>query len=302
MQHMRTTWIIGYGNIGQRVSHILSNQHVPTNAICRTKNRFNGFKSHDIKITIADLDKASTLKTLNFDQAEIFYFAPPPPSGDSDKRMTNFLASLNTNAPPRRIVYISTTGVYGDYDGQWITEQTPTKPGNDRSIRRLSAENQLKAYCSEHDCQYIILRVPGIYDQYKLPLNRIRKGVKVLKRDIAPASNRIHAADLANICIAAMTSDHCNKTYNVADGNPSSISDYFIQTAQLFDLPPPEEIDWQQAQTDISPEMLSYLTESKKIDPALMLRELKISLLYPDLKTGLAACKRQYESKQMNNE
>ena len=308
---MTNTWIIGCGDTGKRVSHLLQLQGKDVNATSHSTDSSKILVSLGINVFAANLDEPESLSNLPVNNSDIFYFAPPPRSGEQDKRMGNFLDSLDhprnhsTSSFPenkqtvRRIVYISTTGVYGDQDGNWITEETPTAPGNARSKRRLSAEEQLKAYCITHKTEYMILRVAGIYDLNKLPINKINAGLKVLEMKTAPASNRIHAADLANICIAAMQSKLHNKIFNVADGNPSSISDYFIQTSRIFNLTPPLEISWEQAQNDLSPEMLSYLTESKKIDVKFMQKELRVTLSFPTLAKGLYACKKEYDKQNL---
>ena len=289
-------WIIGCGNTGKHVSRTLIDNGFRVNATSHSEQSIKKLESLSINAVYADLDDATSLNNLEIDGADIFYFAPPLPQGNEDQRMSAFLGSLKPHTPPRRIVYISTTGVYGNHDGAWITEKTPTNPENGRSKRRLDAENKIIQFCQSNNSEYMILRVAGIYDLNKLPFKRIENGLKVLDPDIAPASNRIHTHDLANICIAAMQSEHTNLTLNVADGNPSSISDYFVKTARLFNLKEPEIISWQQAQTELSPEMMSYLQESKKIDISALITQLKIKLQYPNLSAGLQACKEEYES------
>jgi len=292
---MVKTWIIGCGSIGKRVNQLLQQQKVDVYTFTRNHKMTSIFENLNINSFIADLDDKDSLNTLSFEKADIYYFAPPSKVGDRDIRIANFINSLKINTPPKRIVYISTTGVYGDCNSEWVTENSPTSPKNARSKRRLSAEQLIQSFCKKSSTEYIILRVPGIYCEQKLPLDRIKNGVTILSRDIAPASNRIHAMDLTRICIAAMQSPHQNCILNVADGNPSSISDYFIQTAKLFDLPPPREIGWEQAKKELSKEMLSYLTESKKINPSQLLKTLNIQLQYPTLEAGLRACKDEIE-------
>ncbi len=299
----KNIWIIGCGNIGQRVATLLHDQGAQINATSHSTTSIQLLEQLGITVYQANLDEPETLCSLPLsekDKLDVYYFAPPQAKGDVDLRMTHFLDALQPKpqqqATLRRLVYISTTGVYGNHDGEWITEDTPTEPKNARSKRRLSAEIQIKQFSHKHDMEYIILRVAGIYDLKKLPLERINAGLQVLKADLAPASNRIHAADLANICVAAMRSAHHDCVFNVADGNPSSISDYFIQTAALFNLTPPEEISWEKAKTVLSPEMLSYLSESKKVAVDHIQEKLSITLKYPSLAEGLAACKKKYST------
>lgn len=238
----------------------------------------------------ADLDQAESLTDLPTRQAIVYYFAPPPPQGESDSRLENFLNAISSDKLPERIIYISTSGVYGDCQGERVTEASPLKPTTDRSKRRLAAEQTLTQWAKQHAVASVILRVGGIYGPGKLPLQRLSQGMTVLRRDIAPFSNRIHADDLALVCQAAAKAPGQHSIYNVCDNQASSMSDYFIRVAKHAGLPAPTEVDWQQAEAKLSPVMLSYLHESRRMDNSRMLEELKIELAYPDLKSGLAAC------------
>lgn len=238
----------------------------------------------------ADLDQPSSLFELPSKQAIVYYFAPPPAQGETDSRLENFLAAITTDTLPERIIYISTSGVYGDCQGEWVTETSPLKPSTDRSTRRLAAEQTLGQWAKQHNVTCVILRVGGIYGPGKLPLQRLKQGMTILRRDEAPFSNRIHADDLAMVCQAAAQAPGQHSIYNVCDNQASSMSDYFIRVAKHAGLPAPTEIDWQQAETELSPVMLSYLHESRRMDNSKMLNELNIELTYPDLESGLSAC------------
>ena len=243
-----------------------------------------------VKQIQADLDQPDSLTNLPTTDQIIYYFAPPPQQGEDDPRMKNFLGAISLAPLPERIVYISTTGVYGDCKGAWVTEESPVAPTTDRARRRLAAEQALRTWAQEHHIPCVILRISGIYGPGRLPLERLRQGMSVLRRDMAPYSNRIHADDLARVCEAAAAAPGDCAIYNVCDNESSTMSDYFIAVAQHAGLPLPEEIDWQQAEKELSPAMLSYLHESRRIDNSKMLRELNIKLAYPTLKEGLAAC------------
>jgi len=282
--------IIGCGDTGKRVLKQLQPQNNNIFVTSHKKDSQKQLKQLGISLIPANLDNKEDLEQLPTNNASIFYFAPPAASGTTDVRMSNFVQSLSRKNPPKRIVYISTTGVYGNCDGQWISETATLNPGADRSKRRLHAESLIQEYCSSNSCEFVILRVTGIYCLEKLPLERLKNGMKVLHPDIAPASNRIHADDLANCCVKAMFDGPANEIFNIADGNPSSISDYFIQIAKIFHLPEPELLNWEQTEKEISPAMLSYLHESKKINIDKLLSVLNIKLNFPTLIDGLQNC------------
>jgi len=289
---MLNTIIIGCGDIGTHVGQTLQQHHHTITAVVRTLESAAQLTSLGFNPIISDLDRLAPSLPVITDDALIFYFAPPPGSGEHDPRMANFLRSLSASAAqPRRLVYISTTAVYGNSSGDWIDEQTPTHPVNSRGKRRLDAETQLIEYQQQHPIKVTILRVPGIYSANRLPFQQIKAGKPILKQQIAPYSNRIHAIDLSEICIAAALSNPPPLAiYNVSDGNPGSISQYFREVALAFGLQPPPEISWEEAEQQISPAMLSYLSESKRIDNSLIIEKLGISLRYPTLEAGLRQC------------
>jgi nucleoside-diphosphate-sugar epimerase len=134
----------------------------------------------------------------------------------------------------------------------------------------------------------VILRVPGIYGGGRWPLQRIKDGKQVLNEAESAWVNRIHADDLADICVQAMENASSPRIYNVSDNAPSSMTDYFNKVADAFGLKRPPQISRIEAEAQLSPAMLSYLDESRRVDGSLLLKELDISLRYPDLDAGLA--------------
>ena len=116
----------------------------------------------------------------------------------------------------------------------------------------------------------------------------LERAEPVLDPGESPYSNRIHADDLVRVCRAAARSTHDYRVYNVADGSPSTMSDYFFRVADALELPRPPTIDRALAQKTLSAGMLSYLSESRRMDNARLREELGVRLLYPDLDSGLA--------------
>lgn len=277
-------WIIGCGDIGLRVTQLYRPDTDKIHGIVRSKDSAHRCEQVGIAAKIIDLDSDDLPDPDQFKDAFVYYFAPPAGSV-TDTRIKRFL-KFSGNAA-RRIVLISTTGVYGDQNGGWVDEATPPKPTTDRATRRLSAENTLKNWAEKNHREYIILRVPGIYAADRLPLERLKKRLPIVRESEAPWTNRIHADDLAMICKAAMNSKISNTTYNVTDGQPSTMTHYFNQVADFADLPRPPQITLKHAIETLSPGMASYLKESRRISNKKMLKELDITLHYPSLKKGL---------------
>jgi len=279
--------IIGYGDIGRRVATLCRQRGWRVNALTRQAVTATQMSSQGLIGHVGDLDQPEKLPVLPTADSLIFYFAPPPPQGKSDPRLSTFLGAIPSTAAPRKIIYISTSGVYGDHQGAWVTEQSTVRPTTDRARRRLAAEQLLRDWEQRNGAPTVILRVGGIYGPERLPVERLRRGTPVLREQECGYTNRIHADDLAAICMAAAERGH--GVYNVSDGQPSTMTDYFNKVADLHGLARPPQISLSQAQGVLSKEMLSYLAESRRLDNHRMLNELGVSLHYPSLQEGLAA-------------
>ena len=273
------TWIIGCGDIGRRVATLYDDQVI--HGVVRSQNSADRYQHSNIKASQLDLDTAYTLPHEQFNNANVFYFAPPPSTGQNDPRLESFLNAVENL--PKRIVLISTTGVYGDSKGEWIDENTPINPKVERAHRRASAEQLLQSWAKNYNKEFMILRVPGIYAKDRLPLSRLKKGLAVVNINEAGWTNRIHADDLAQACKAAMECKQKNQIINITDGNPSSMTDYFNHVADYLGLPRPPQISMKEAEATLSEGMVSYLKESRRIKNEKMLEELKIKLKYPTL-------------------
>lgn len=284
-------FIVGCGDIGQRVACLWQKRDVTVSGLVRSESRAAILKNVGINPVVADLDDPATLIDLPVTDALIYYLAPPPVHGNTDPRMKHFLQSLAQTRLPTRIVAISTSGVYGDHQGRQVSEHTPPNPQVDRARRRLDAESQLRAFGTQHKVDIIILRVGGIYGPGRLPVERLQQQIPIIHEHLAPQTNRIHADDLARVCLEAARRGRANTIYNVSDGTNSNMTEYFNTVADFLNLPRPPTIDWEEAERTLSKGMLSYLRESRHMDNTRMKQELGITLLYPDLQTGLAACK-----------
>ena len=290
--------IVGCGDIGRRVAARW--QNIPVTGLIRSEASAEQLQQAGITPLQADLDDPASLKDLPVAGALVYYFAPPPPTGTTDPRMQHFLAAIDPANLPCRIVYISTSGVYGDRGGEVVNEDTPPNPQVDRARRRYDAEQQLRRFGQEHGVAVVILRVGGIYGPGRLPRKRLEDHVPIIHEHLAPSTNRIHAEDLAQICVAAARRGRADRVYNVSDGTDSNMTEYFNTVADFLKLPRPPTIDWEEAERNLSAGMLSYLKESRRMDNHRMLEELGVELQYPTLEAGLAAM--QSETEQSTSE
>lgn len=293
--HLRV-FIVGCGDIGLRTASVLKLQPGTTvTGIVRSDQSCERLRENGIEVIQSDLQDPGILKGVSWNEALVYYFAPPPPTGLSDTYMTQLLGQFTRLNKPQQIVYMSTSGVYGDCQGNWVDEAWPTLPQQERSIRRLNAEQQLQAYGQLQQVKWVILRVGGIYGPGRLPIARLRLGLPILNEHESPYSNRIHADDLAQIAVTAAIKAPDQSIYNVSDGCPSSISDYFNRVADLLGFPRPPAVSWQQAPQNLTPALYSYLQESRRLRNFKMCQELGVTLKYPNLELGLHSINPQRE-------
>jgi len=276
--------IFGCGYIGKLLARQLLKNNISVTGVVSSKISQAECQKWNIACDIIDLDK--TLPDIDLRHHRVIYLAPPPRSGQTDIRITNFLNAIEKHTP-EKFVLISTTGVYGDCKGDWIDETTPLNPTADRAYRRADAERQVQQYCQHHAIPLLILRVAGIYGPGKLPLARIKSGQPVVNQQDSPFTNRVHAHDLVDVCEKALLNSGITGFYNVTDGHPGTMYEYFTGVATAMNLPAPPAISLEEAQQQLSEGMLSYMAESRRINNKKLLHDFELKLQYPTLKDGL---------------
>ncbi len=286
---MTDIFIIGCGYVGTLIAQKWRKDNRSVAVLARSADSAGKLQAQGIEAHSGDLDDPTTLHKLPVAGSILYYFAPPPPTGRLDTRMRHFVAALDASAPPQQVVYISTSGVYGDTGGEWVTEQSPLNPQADRAYRRVDAETVLTGWCEANRIPLTILRVAGIYGPGKLPIKRLKKGTPVLREEKCGYTNRIHIEDLVNSCLQAAGQKEGIEIYNVADGHPGTMSGYLFAVADALGLPRPATVTMAEAKRVLTPAMISYLTESRRIDNGKLLRGLGVELQYPTLDAGLHA-------------
>ena len=284
---MRNIFIIGCGDIGRRVARLALAAGASVHGLVRSAEHAADLEKLGIRPIVGNLDDPATLTDLPTGGATVFYFAPPPGGGLTDPRVRSFCASIAPGKEPRKVIYMSTSGVYGDCGGDLVTEETPPNPQTARGKRRLDAETAFREWGAAHGVAVVILRVTGIYGPGRFPVSQLASGQPVLNEREAPLTNRIHADDLARVCLAAAARGEDGDIFNVSDGHPTTMTHYFNAVADLLGYPRPSQVSLEEARNVMSPLMLSYMSESRRMDNRLMLARLGIELLYPDLESGL---------------
>ena len=290
---MEKIFFAGFGDIARRIALQPEVSTLPLAVITRSDEKFSHLKAQGFEVILDSFDDAKNLGPLPLAGRTVFYTAPPPGGGFSDTRVGAFCTQISAENLPAKIIYISTSGVYGDCGGELVDEMRPINPQTARAKRRADAEAQLRQIAENFGIPLIILRVTGIYGPTRLPLQRLQQDHPVLTPAESNITNRIHAEDLARVCVAAALRGETGDIFNVSDGEHSTMTDYFNAVADCFGLPRPKQIGRAEAAEVMNPLMLSYIDESRRMDSRLMLKKLGIDLLYPNLEAGLIACKKE---------
>jgi nucleoside-diphosphate-sugar epimerase len=285
--NLPTLYIVGCGDIGTRVAKIAADRKTKVCSLSRGNKFPPRTDTSGVAFKVCDLDTPETLSGLNLKGAALLYSAPPPGGGVLDTRVRNFLATLQAGCEPAKIVYISTTSVYGDCRDELVTEERPVNPANHTAKRRCDAEERFRAWGAERGVPIVILRVSGIYGPGRIPMQRIQSQEPLLDEREVGYTNRIHSDDLAQVCLAALEKGADGDIFNVCDGEESKMTDYFNAITDLMHLPRLPQVSLAEARKVMSPLMFSYMTESRKISNRKMIEKLGIKLKYPTMMEGL---------------
>lgn len=290
---MLSLLVIGCGDVACRALPLLARRY-RIYALVRTLDSALAAELTAAGVTPihGDLDFPKTLRRLAGLADVLLHFAPPPESGDLDTRTQHLIAALQRRKIlPRRLIYISTSGVYGDCGGERIDETRRPLPTTARARRRVDAEQRLRRWGREGGPQVSILRVPGIYAAERLPLERIRRGDPVLCEEDDVFTNHIHADDLARCVVAALRYGRPNRVYHASDNSVDPgvrMAEWFDRIADAFELSRPPRVTRAAAETLLSPFVLSFMGESRRLDNSRLRRELRVRLACPDVTAGLA--------------
>lgn len=189
----------------------------------------------------------------------------------------------------RWLGYLSTTGVYGDHDGGWVDEETPTRPSLPRSVARLAAERAWQAIALEAGVALDIFRLPGIYGPGRSTLDQVKAGTARRIDKPGQVFSRIHVADIAGTVLAAIGRPHEAGIYNVADDLPAPTSEVVAFACQLIGKPVPPLIPWATIEPTMSAMARSFYAESRRVRNDRIKRGLGVTLRYPTYREGLSA-------------
>jgi nucleoside-diphosphate-sugar epimerase len=286
----RKTWgrprllIVGCGDVGMRLLPLVT-ARFRVFALTSQPERAGQLRAAGAIPVVADLDQPRTLARLRGLADYVVHLAPPRPEGEWDFRTRNVTAILPEGA---HLVYVSTSGVYGDCGGALVDETRPVAPKNARARRRVDAEQVLRSWARRAHGRLAILRVPGIYADDRLPLKRLEQGTPALRPEDDVYTNHIHADDLARIVALALFRALPGRVYHASDDTRMKMGEYFDAVADAFGLPRPPRLPRAELRAAVSPVLLSFMSESRRLDNGRLKRELGVRLRWPRVEEALA--------------
>ncbi len=291
LHHRPSLLIVGCGDVGLRVLRLLRGR-CRLLALTSTPARAAELRAAGAVPVIGNLDDPASLARLGALADRVLHLAPPPSQGRSDPRTAHLLQALARGGRVRRLVYGSTSGVYGDAGGARFDESRPVAPANDRAWRRVDAERRLRDFGRTTGCSVTILRIPGIYAGDRPgghPRERLARGTPVLAPEDDVYTNHIHADDLARACVAALWRGLPQRVVHASDDTELRMADYFDLAADLCGLPRPPRVTRAEATGLLSPMQLSFMAESRRLDNRRLKQELRLRLRWPTVAEGLLA-------------
>lgn len=276
--------IVGCGDVGLRAARLLAG-HARLYGLIRSPERAEALRAVGVTPLFGDLDDRASLKRLAGLADVVLHFAPPPAQGERDPRTRRLLAALGRGSLSQ-LIYISTSGVYGDCGGEVVSETRPARPNNPRAHRRADAEAQLRRF-GMRATQVSLLRAPGIYAQNRMPEERVKKALPAIVSADDVHTNHIHADDLARLAIATLFHGRRNRLYNAVDDSGLKMGDWFDVVADHLGLPRPPRLPREQVIAAVTPAMRTFLTESRRLSNRRIKKELRFRLRYPTVREGL---------------
>ena len=286
-----TLLIVGCGDIGLRELRLVQ-PHWRVLALTSSPERCALLRSRGAVPLLGDLDEPATLGRLGGLADAVLHLAPPPGHGSHDPRTAHLLRALARGGRVQRLVYASTSGVYGDCGGARFDETRAVQPATDRARRRVDAEARVRWFGRSSRARVSVLRIPGIYATDRAgghPRDRLLRGTPVLVEADDVYTNHIHADDLARACVAALLRGKPQRVVHASDDSELKMGQYFDLAARVCGLPAPPRIGREQALMSLPPMQLSFMSESRRLDNTRLKRELRLRLRYPSVLEGLQA-------------
>ncbi len=285
---MQRLLLVGCGDIALRLAEKLKGKY-KIFGLSRSADRLSIIRDKGLVPILGDLDDRHSLHKISGISSDIVHLAPPSPTKTSDRRTSNLLTALQSNKIlPQRLIYISTSGVYGDAKGNVVSEVTRVNPQTLRAKRRLDSEILVRNFGKTTGVKVSILRVSGIYSKDRLPRKRLDEGMPMINIKQDTFSNHIHVQDLVETLAASLRKGDSGRCYNVSDNSCLKVGEYFDLVANFLGLNKPRRVSYEKAKAEIPASVFSFIKESRILDNRRLRDELLKEFRFPTVSNGLS--------------
>ncbi len=285
---MQRLLLVGCGDIALRLADKLKGKY-RIFGLSRSADSLSKIRDRGLVPILGDLDDRHSLHKISGISSDIVHLAPPSPTKTSDRRTRNLLTALQSaRILPQRLIYISTSGVYGDAKGDIVSEVTRVNPQTLRAKRRLDSERLVRSFGKNTGVKVSILRVSGIYSKDRLPKKRLAEGIPMINTKQDTFSNHIHVQDLVNTIAASLRKGDSGRCYNVSDNSCLKVGEYYDLVANFLGLKKPRRVTYEQARAEIPASVFSFIKESRILDNRRLRDELLRELSFPTVSDGFS--------------
>ena len=281
----------GFGQVAKNFVKKLNSENFTVKLFTTSRNKssvqkFDQLTYSSLQFDNNIFDSKINEKVMNSD----YILISIPPKNGEDLVIKNF-SKIIKNSNPKWVTYLSATSVYGDHKGEWVNEDSPTKPTTSNGIERLHAENLWMNLYSNNKLPLQIFRLSGIYSNEGNILSRLKSGnVKIVNKKNHFFS-RIHVEDIANILFESLLNFKEGEIYNISDDKPATSEDVTLYGAKLLSMDIPKSIEIK----DIESKMLkNFYKDSKKVSNEKLKKYFKYNLKFPTYIEGLNFIKNNF--------
>jgi nucleoside-diphosphate-sugar epimerase len=287
MTNGKKLFCFGYGYTCDYLGHEVTQRGWSVSGTTRDPDKRKALKDRGINAHLFDFDTplADPLFVL---EGTTHLVISTPPGDDGDPVFLSHAADILKIPTIEWVGYLSTTGVYGDRQGEWVDENSEIRPSSKRGSRRAKAEEQWYSLFQQRGLPVHFFRLAGIYGPGRSALDSIRAGVARRIDKPGHAFSRTHVEDIVQVLLASIDKPNPGAAYNVADDYAAPSHEVIDYACQLIGRAPPPLIPFDQA--DMSPIALSFYKDNKRIKNERIKNELGVELKYKDYKEGLKAC------------
>ena len=275
----------GFGQVAESFINKLTNEKKDFDLSITSRQETHQINFNNIKINSYQFSENKVDYSLvqKFEDADYILISIPPVDGKDI--VANYLITnpkIKTNC--KWITYLSATSVYGDHKGNWVNENSITKPSSSNGINRLQAENTWLNFSKKNNYPLQIFRLAGIYSEKFNILKRLQTGKVQIVNKKDHFFSRIHVEDIANILFKSLNNFKGNEIYNICDDKPASQNEVATYGAKLLKMDQPKSIKLEEVESKM---VQNFYKDSKKVDNTKMKNFFKYNLRFPTYVEGL---------------